>query len=186
MDRSEILKYFVHEYFANDLKKAAKATEFTVQQLQSWMNGDTRPQKATIEYLIHCVLAPEFKVVVEFGPFNFTEKVRPQLRKILKGHENKSGIYAFYDSMASLLYVGKATSLLKEIEQSLGQDVTVMFPKGVKLKPQKRAEVTRYISAYDVGSSDFQDYPKHVESLILRISKPPLNKRIGNLSKLPT
>ena len=41
----------------------------------------------------------------------------------------------------------------------------------------------KYISAYDVGSSNWIDYPKHVESLILRISKPILNKQIGFLEK---
>lgn len=44
-------------------------------------------------------------------------------------------------------------------------------------------EVVRYISAYDVGTVDWDDFPKHVESLVLRISKPKLNTNIGTLRK---
>lgn len=46
-----------------------------------------------------------------------------------------------------------------------------------------RHQVVRYISAYDVKSSESCDYPNHVESLILRVSKPIMNKQIGTLDK---
>jgi hypothetical protein len=102
---------------------------------------------------------------------------------LLSGHETHSGIYAFYDGMANLLYVGKAPSLLDECYQTIRRDVPVKFPAGIKKKPEKRYEVVKYLSAYDVGASNWVDYPKHVESLILRISKPILNKQIGFLEK---
>jgi hypothetical protein len=41
----------------------------------------------------------------------------------------------------------------------------------------------KYISAYEVKIFDNFDYPKHVESLILRISKPRMNKQIGILDR---
>jgi hypothetical protein len=141
------------------------------------------PRKQTIEYLIHCVFTPEFKVIVEFGEFHAEKKVATQLKALLKGHESSPGIYAFYDSMANLLYVGKALKLLPECQAAICRTVHIPFPKGVKSKPEARTQIVRYISAYNVGKSKWLDYPKHVESLLLRISKPPLNKNIGSLEK---
>ena len=47
-----------------------------------------------------------------------------------------------------------------------------------------RHQVVKYISAYDVKIFDNFDYPKHVESIILRISKPTMNKQIGTLETI--
>ncbi len=41
----------------------------------------------------------------------------------------------------------------------------------------------RYLSAYEVRKSEAGDNARHVESLILRISKPRLNKNIGTLKE---
>jgi hypothetical protein len=46
-----------------------------------------------------------------------------------------------------------------------------------------RHQVVKYISAYEVKIFENFDYPKHVESLILRISKPIMNKQIGLLDR---
>jgi hypothetical protein len=166
-----------------DIQKAAELTGYTEQQILNWFDGTLCPQKQTIEYFLHRMFVPEFKVVIEFGEFDSDKEVRPQLRKIFEGHEQNAGIYAFYDSMANLLYVGKATHLLEECYSAIRRNIPVTFPAGIKKKPDKRHEVVRYISAYDVGQSNYVDYPKHVESLILRISKPILNKKIGHLDK---
>jgi len=186
MKRSDILKYLVDEYFNGNPENVRNVTGYTIQQIQSWLSGERQPQKQTVEYFIHCALAPEFKVVVEFAHFKPEEDLRPQLRTALGTHESRPGIYAFYDSMAKLLYVGKAANLLEEMYQQLRQAIVIEFPRGVQKTPEKRYEVVRYVSAYDVGESDWVDYPKHVESLILRISKPPLNQRIGYLERLQT
>ena len=45
----------------------------------------------------------------------------------------------------------------------------------------KRVDVVRYISAYSIPTSDHAGYAKHVEGLILRVSKPRLNKNLGSL-----
>ena len=47
-----------------------------------------------------------------------------------------------------------------------------------------RYEVVKYISAYEIAGLNWTDYPKHTESLLLRISKPPLNVYIGSLHRL--
>lgn len=111
-------------------------------------------------------------------------EVRRQLRKALTGHESRSGIYAFYDSLANLLYVGKATNLLEEMYSALRRDIPVEFPRGVEKQPQRRFQVAKYTSAYEVGGLEWADYPKHAESFLLRISKPPLNRNIGHLFRI--
>jgi len=175
------VKYLIEEYWQGDLKKVCEVTGYSITQLSDWIGGERCPQKVTIEYLMHTALVPEFKVIVEFGTFDSGEKVLTQLKELFDGHEERAGVYAFYDSMANLLYVGKATNLLNECYSAIRREVDVPFPSGIKTKPKYRYEIVRYISAYDVGESAWVDLPKHVESLILRISKPALNKQIGFL-----
>lgn len=182
-ERKAVLAYLIDTYCSGEPAKAAELTGYTARQVREWLSGDRTPHKDTIEYFIHCIFTPEFKVIVEFGKFDPAGAVLTQLRKLLRGHEGKPGIYAFYDSMANLLYIGKATKLLNESCAAINRGVHVSFPKGVVTKPSKRHQIVRYVSAYDVGSSEWLDYPKHVESLILRISKPPLNKNVGRLER---
>jgi hypothetical protein len=85
--------------------------------------------------------------------------------------------------MANLIYIGKSDgNLLLETYAQLKAAIKKPFPKGVR-QPESRLDVVRYISAYHVQKSIFEDYAKHVESLILRISMPKLNANIGNLKK---
>ena len=87
----------------------------------------------------------------------------------------------FYDARAQLLYVGKATKLLAEMNSALNRNAQISFPKGVKKRNFKVCDLVRYVSAYNVKRMDGMDHAKHIESLILRISKPPINKNIGRL-----
>ncbi|MBU2786255.1 hypothetical protein HAP93_10865 [Acidithiobacillus ferriphilus] len=181
--RAEILQYIVDQYFGGDLKKTAEISGYTQAQIANWLSGKRNPQKNTIEYLIQCAFIPEFKVIAEFAEFDNQKAVQTQLKAILGEHAQDPGIYAFYDSMGNLLYLGKATKLLGEISSAINRVVHIAFPKGVKIAPKNRTEIVKYISAYDVGAVKWNDFPKHVESLILRISKPLLNKNIGSLAK---
>jgi hypothetical protein len=181
--RNVVLDYVVNTYFKGSLSSASEMTGYSEKQFSDWLGGIRQPQKATLEYIMHCILTPEFKVVAEYAEFSQGRPVKTQLKEIFKGHEERAGIYAFYDSMARLLYVGKAGNILDECYSAINRSVDVKFPAGLKNRPQKRSDIVRYISAYDVGRSGFRDYPKHVESLILRISKPPLNKVIGTLDR---
>jgi hypothetical protein len=135
---------------------------------------------------MHRAFAPEFRVIAEYAPIETSgseASVHKQLATTLKGHEKASGLFAFYDSMANLIYLGKSDgNLLAETYQQLKASVKKSFPKGAQ-QPECRIDVVRYISAYYVQSSVFEDYAKHVESLILRISKPVLNSNIGKLKK---
>lgn len=180
--RSEFFDFVVKEYYTSN-KDAAEKTGYHERTIVQWRTGVCTPQRSTIEYFISVALVPEFKVIQEFWPFDHSIALQTQLKEMLGEHRNDPGIYAFYDSLGNLLYLGKATKLLGEISAAICRKIDVSFPKGVKAKPETRKEVVRYISAYDVGASSFDDYPKHVESLLLRISKPPLNKNIGSLGR---
>ncbi|AIS13594.1 hypothetical protein C4K22_2481 [Pseudomonas chlororaphis subsp. aurantiaca] len=182
-DRSGVLSYIIEQYYSGDLETAEAVTGYSVKQIEDWCSGQRQPQHITVEYFIHRAFTPEFQSVVEFAEFKPDQPVMAQLKNLFKGHEDRAGIYAFYDSMANLIYIGKATNLVKEAYSAIRRDVDIQFPTGIRKKPEKRYEIVRYISAYDVGSSDWLDYPKHVESLILRISKPALNKNIGHIEQ---
>lgn len=182
--RNIVLSYIIEEYFDGSAQNASEASGYSIKKINNWLSGNIQPNRNTIEYFIHFLFTPQFKVIVEFGEFNPENAVRAQINTLLTGHEKKTGIYAFYDSMGHLLYVGKAaTCLLDEMYQTIKRRVDIDFPAGIKNKPEFQYHLVRYISAYDVGGSNWIDYPKHVESLILRISKPPLNKYIGFLEK---
>ena len=181
--RSEFFQFVIQEHYRNDLKHASFITGYSVATINSWASGKKTPQKATINYFLQCAFVPEFRVIAEYQEFDPNSAIQTQLKKMLGEHTQDPGIYAFYDSFGNLVYLGKATSLMAEIISALGRPVTVNFPRGVKRLPETRKEVIKFISAYDVGATDWGDYPKHVESLILRISKPILNKNIGSLDK---
>lgn len=181
--RNDILCYFIEEYFCGDTAKAAETTGYAKVQIEAWLNGDKQPQKQTIEYFLHCIFTPQFKVIVEFKVFDPNKRILTQLKSMLKRHEDNPGIYAFYDSMANLIYLRKAQKLLKESYDAIRLEVNVAFSAGINVKPNSRHQIVRYISAYDIRNSNWLDYPRHVESLILRISKPLLNKNIGYLEK---
>jgi hypothetical protein len=84
--------------------------------------------------------------------------------------------------MANLIYLGKTDgNMLDEVYQQIRAKIPVgILPKAISQSAQ-RLDVVRYISAYSIPTSDHFDYAKHVEGLVLRISKPRLNKNLGKL-----
>ena len=62
--------------------------------------------------------------------------------------------------------------------------MSLSYPKTISSPPKKIKQLVKYISVYDVAGKDHSDYPKHVESLILRIKKPKLNKQLGMLTEI--
>lgn len=178
-----ILEYVFESRFNSDIAKMADLTGYEPRQIQQWLAGEVSPQNQTLDFILTCGYVPEFRVVKEFFEIDSTEPIRPQLAEMYAGHEELSGVYSFYDASAKLLYVGKAKNLLKETYEAIRRSDDINFPAGIKNRSVKRYNLVRYISAYDVATHDWWDYPKHVESLILRISKPPLNKQIGTLEE---
>lgn len=181
--RREFFSYIFEEYFHGDYALFTEVTGYTAVYARNWLSTQC-PRKATLDYILHCRFSPDFQIVCEFKEI----KVKPtksHLREFLGAHAEEPGIYAFYDARAQLLYIGKATKLLQEVYAALlGRVDQVVLPAGIKNKERKRWELVTYVSAYSVPSTSHRDHPKHVESLMLRISKPPLNKHIGKLSKI--
>ncbi|OEF08799.1 hypothetical protein [Vibrio genomosp. F10] len=182
-ERTAVINYLFEEKFDSCIETLVDVTGYQQSQIKKWLSGETIPRTETIDYITMCIYTPEFKVVEEFYEIDSTEPIKTQLSQLFDGHEERAGVYAFYDSMASLLYVGKASNLLQETYSAIMREDEVKFPAGITNKMQKRFELVRYVSAYDVETNDHWDYPKHVESLILRISKPRLNKQIGILEQ---
>ncbi len=181
---STLVSYLIKEYFNGDAGRFSKHVQYPKQQVDAWCEG-RKPQKATIRWLLSATIAPEFRVATEFAPVEFKSKsdIRRTLRTALKGHDSKCGVYSFYDSMCNVLYVGKASSgFLAEMYQQLRASLDVAFPKAIKKAPSERWQAVRYVSAYEVPRVDHLDYPKHVEALVLRLSKPVGNKVLGNLN----
>ena len=180
-DNNAVIRYAVKKHFGGKLNVATEVTGYSAQQIKTWLEGTRKPRDATVEYFLSVAMITEFAVVCEFKDFRSDAPTRTQVRNMLNGHHDSPGLYAFFDSMGRPLYVGKAKKLATEIISALARDVTnLSFPKGISA-PAKRSELVSYISAYHVGNYSHIDYPKHVESLILRIAKPSLNKNIGLL-----
>lgn len=182
-DRTVVIQYLFNEKFNSCSATMSEATGYPISQINRWINGSTIPNIETLDYISMCIYTPEFKVVDEFFEINSTEPIKTQLNKLYSGHEERAGVYAFYDTMANLLYIGKASNLLQETYSAIMREDEITFPAGIKNKTLKRHELVKYVSAYDVGTNNHWDYPKHVESLVLRISKPRLNKQIGILER---
>jgi hypothetical protein len=183
--RREFLRYLFREFFDENAERFVRTTGYTAAQLRSWLAGTQTPQKETVAYIIQRRFAPDFQIVCEFKEIDGANPTKTQLRKYLGAHCDEPGIYAFYDARAQLLYVGKATKLLQEIYTALMDRYDdVVFPSGIANKQRLRWNLVTYFSAYFIPANTHRDHPKHVESLILRISKPPLNKQIGRLSRV--
>lgn len=183
--RRDFFCYVFHEYFGGDFLLFSETTGYSSAQARKWISGEIAPRKPTLDYILHSRFAPEFKIVCEFKEIDGEKPTLTQLKKHLGSHVNEPGIYAFYDARAQLLYLGKAVKLLQEVYNALMQRAdVVILPSGITNKRRQRWELVTYISAYYVPASSHRDHPKHVESLMLRISKPPLNKQIGKLSKV--
>jgi hypothetical protein len=186
VSRNDIVQYLVDQYYNGDAGKAAKATGRTKQQVQWWLDRTHQPRQNNVSQLLFYAVVPEFKVITEFTLLRRPTarvKLRGRLARILKGHEYASGLYAFYDSMANLIYLGKSDgNLLAECYQQIKASIPAgTLPKSIGAA--QRFDVVRYISAYSVPPSEHADYAKHVEGLILRISKPRLNKNLGTLQQ---
>lgn len=182
--RQEVITFLFNNYFDKDISKFRQKTGYTFGQLDAWLNGRRAPRVETLDYIMGCIFCPEFQIVCEFTELDPEDPLRTQLAESLGEHTNEPGIYAFYDSRAQLLYLGKATRLLQEVYDALKRPDEIRFPAGVRNQKVRRWDLVSYYSAYHVPESSLLDYPKHVESLMLRISKPPLNKQIGRLEKV--
>lgn len=132
-NRNEIVKYLVAECFGGDIDKVCSVTGFSKQQVTGWVEDRNQPHANNVSYLMHRAFAPEFRVIAEYVPIRIPGSevsVRRELATILKGYEYACGLYAFYNSMVNLIYIGKSYgNLLAETYQQLKAAVNKPFPK---------------------------------------------------------
>lgn len=181
-----LVDYLVREHFNGDSGEFARHTQYTKQQIEYWRSGSKKPQKSTLRWLLSTTIAPEFRVAAEFEPIEITSRneISKIVRGALNGHEKNTGVYAFYDSMCNVIYVGKASKGFgQEMYQQLRAQLGIGFPKAVASAPSERWMAVKYVSAYEIPKVHHMDYPKHVESLVLRLSKPVGNKVLGTLKR---
>ncbi|WP_369977402.1 hypothetical protein [Xanthomonas bundabergensis] len=181
-----LVEHLVDEYFDGDTQRFAEHTGYSRTQVTRWCAGEIKPQKATVRWLLSTTIAPEFRVAAEFKPVAFAtaKEISKVLAAALGAHKNASGVYAFYDSMCNVLYIGKAsTNFQKEMYQQLRGRIGMEFPKAVRKAPVQRWQAVSFVSAYEIPPVEHLDYPKHVEALVLRLSKPVGNKVLGSLQK---
>jgi hypothetical protein len=79
------------------------------------------------------------------------------------------GIYMLYNSSAQVIYIGQATTLRTEVEQTLKRNVPVSMRMGPHLKrvhPTIR-ELSRYISLYEIQDPVVR---ANMEALLIRVS----------------
>jgi hypothetical protein len=95
----------------------------------------------------------------------FEVEPRPNLTDI----PQTPGIYALYDSSASIVYVGQATRLRAEISQALNRKANFPVRAGPYLAKKHRPrykDITTRISVYEVPSPRLRH---NLEALLLRI-----------------
>jgi excinuclease UvrABC nuclease subunit len=80
-----------------------------------------------------------------------------------------SGIYALYDSSASLIYLGQALNLREEIRQTPHRKANFHVRRGpqlsVKARPKYR-DLVAFLSVYEVSSARLRH---NLEALLLRV-----------------
>jgi hypothetical protein len=182
-DNAAAVRYILKKHFDSDVTKLSKVAEIPVQTLKQYINDEVEPNASTTEFIMHLAYTPEFSIICEFArvPLNVGTA---WIATILGGHASATGIYAFYDSMARLSYLGKAaTNLSGEIYSAMTRSYVNKMPSGINDVACQRRDVIHYMSAYRIKAFDSWDYTKHVESLILRISNPPMNKQSGTLAR---
>jgi hypothetical protein len=154
-----------------NINEFAKAVGKKHTNISDYLSGNKIPQKRALKSIIQGL--SEWKVEAELEIMLKS--------KVLKSVSDKPGIYALIDSSGNNLYVGQATNLKKEINQTLKRRVNFVVRKGPKLNkknhPTYNTLATR-ISTYFVPSRRLRH---NLEALILRIfPNQTHNNKLGN------
>ncbi len=116
---------------------------------------------------------PQKKVLLGATRHAFEWSVTPlvevrELESHLESIRSVPGIYALFDSSASLLYLGQATNLKAELSQTLNRPCNFPVRRGPNLSKKakpKYKEIATHLSAYQVDSKRLRH---NLEALLLR------------------
>ena len=188
-----LLEALEDEYGRVTQGELAKALGVTQSTISNWKNGaepSKRNLKKLIEHFRDHHARTLIKPLVEFLPiepvqdtnewkFSSDASVVKKLRESLDG---RMGIYVFYDSSGTALYLGKTeSSLYAEAKQRLKAQPNRPVYKPVKGHMQHMGAMARYLSAYEVSLAAAV---KNVESFMLRAFPNELRNRNGGNFKL--
>lgn len=127
---------------------------------------------------------PGKKVLISALRHAFEWEVRPiaEVEPIdLRTLTSQPGVYCLYDSSGSIIYVGQATNLKKEVRQALGRRMNFPVRRGPQLSKKahpKYQEIAHYLSAYEVPSPRMRH---NLEALLLRaFPNQSHNNKMGN------
>ena len=113
-DSNAVIRFAVQTYFSGSVSKAARATGYSQTQVKNWVDDLVVARISSARYIMAVAIIPEFQVVCEHSQYDPNESLSGQLNAMLKGHTDHPGVYAFYDSFCTLIYIGKANSSLKK------------------------------------------------------------------------
>lgn len=151
------------------LSEFAKLCETQSSNMSNYLKGRVRPGKRVLERCAENVFGWSVKPLMEIEP------LPENLNKLPK----KAGVYILYDSLGSVIYVGKAANFRAEVRQTLGREVEVGFRTAPKLKKEKPPmyDIACFLSLYEIKSSTLRH---NFEVLLLRtFSNQTHNKNIG-------
>jgi len=129
---------------------------------------------------------PQKKVLLGATRHAFEWDVIPLVEvRELKSHQGSArpvpGIYALFDSSASVLYLGQATNLKTELNQTLNRACNFPVRRGPNLSKKakpKYKEIATHLSAYQVESPRLRH---NLEALLLRFfPNQSHNNKVGN------
>lgn len=126
------------------------------------------------------MLLPSLRHAFEWEVTTIVE-LRP-LDEHLPNLSKDPGIYALYDSVGNLIYLGQAKNLKQEVTQTLHRKVNFAIRRGpnlsIKAKP-KYKDVAKLLSAYSVPA---QRMRHNLEALLLcLIPNQTHNNKMGHL-----
>lgn len=107
--------------------------------------------------------------VYHLGEWNVKPLYELDPKPLLAEIPQTPGIYALYDSSASIVYVGQATRLRAEMNQTLNRRTNFPVRAGPTLTRKhhpKYKDITTRISAYEVPSARLRH---NLEALLLRV-----------------
>lgn len=129
---------------------------------------------------------PQKKVLLSSVRHAFEWDVVPLVEvRELKGHlgsvDPVPGIYALFDSSASVVYLGQASNLRAELNQTLNRNCNFPVRQGPNLsrraKP-KYKDIATHFSAYQIESARLRH---NLEALLLRVfPNQSHNNKVGN------
>jgi hypothetical protein len=149
----------------------AKRIDKAPQNVSKYLSGKLMPGKHVLRSSLRHAYEWDVEVVVEIQPVEEYANSLP----------STPGVYCLYDSSGSVIYVGQAKNLKKEVAQALQRKMNFpvrLGPNLAKKEHPKYKQVAAHLSAYVVPSPRMRH---NLEALLLRsFPTQSHNNKMGN------